>query len=492
MTIEEALRVLGVDGSAGRDAARRAYLRLLKQHNPEVDPRGFAGLREAWELVDRVHQHSGEILHDHAEATAPRPLAADDPLAAYVARLQTLPASAGWPERAAIAREAVAAHPSLPEAHGLLLRALQGAPAAEVAPVLRAAAAQGFDGFFDLLIWHLAEGATDAELERARTHPDLKLRLRIASVLVARGRLADGAQILTDACRAAAEGGAEGPFAFGALGVLLELQAAGEVELARAASAAYRAYLAQAPRADAPAGPLAPTWAVLQELGSLPPDFPRVLREGVARAIQRGRPDEAATQGEVFVLSKGRKAAKWWAMEIGGRAPNVLRMLQLNALSQPEIARPRPSGGIGVAWIWFVPMAISALTRIGPSCSRDRNDDRPEPPTRLVTPPAPAGAEELPTAFPPLAATSTVESFKAIDTDLRQVCADAPLSVLCKSGAAARRALAHGQCDDAYRAINESIASAAQASVSSPIAERCLRVLKKVHTVLCMRRFSDP
>ncbi len=51
MTVQEALETLGITAEATADEVRRAYLRLLKQHKPEVDPEGFRRLREAYELA---------------------------------------------------------------------------------------------------------------------------------------------------------------------------------------------------------------------------------------------------------------------------------------------------------------------------------------------------------------------------------------------------------------------------------------------------------
>ena len=41
MDIDEALEILGLDPSADRLTAKRAYLRQVKVHKPELDPDGF-------------------------------------------------------------------------------------------------------------------------------------------------------------------------------------------------------------------------------------------------------------------------------------------------------------------------------------------------------------------------------------------------------------------------------------------------------------------
>ena len=52
MLIDDALAVLGLDGTEDNKSARRAYLRLLKKHKPDQDPEGFQRLREAYEAVE--------------------------------------------------------------------------------------------------------------------------------------------------------------------------------------------------------------------------------------------------------------------------------------------------------------------------------------------------------------------------------------------------------------------------------------------------------
>jgi hypothetical protein len=62
VTLDEALAELGVDRETSADAARRAYLKLLKVRKPETDPQGFMRLREAWETVKGWAEGRDEVM----------------------------------------------------------------------------------------------------------------------------------------------------------------------------------------------------------------------------------------------------------------------------------------------------------------------------------------------------------------------------------------------------------------------------------------------
>ncbi len=52
MDLEEALRQLNLSRDVDAESAKRAYLRLVKQHRPERDPEGFRRVRDAYEIVE--------------------------------------------------------------------------------------------------------------------------------------------------------------------------------------------------------------------------------------------------------------------------------------------------------------------------------------------------------------------------------------------------------------------------------------------------------
>jgi hypothetical protein len=51
VTFDDALGILGIDRSAGKKGARRAYIKLIKVHKPDRDPVMFRRVREAYERV---------------------------------------------------------------------------------------------------------------------------------------------------------------------------------------------------------------------------------------------------------------------------------------------------------------------------------------------------------------------------------------------------------------------------------------------------------
>lgn len=89
MTLEEARKLLGLDGSTDLSAARRAYLRAIKQHPPERDPEGFQKVRAAYELVQKAGAARPQT--PDALATPPVQPPVPDPLQQALSELVSLP-----------------------------------------------------------------------------------------------------------------------------------------------------------------------------------------------------------------------------------------------------------------------------------------------------------------------------------------------------------------------------------------------------------------
>ncbi len=79
MTLDEARALLGVDAEVTPRELRRAYLRGVKGSPPERDPEGFARIREAFELLERVaegvvfSEALAERLRSAAQEATPEP-----------------------------------------------------------------------------------------------------------------------------------------------------------------------------------------------------------------------------------------------------------------------------------------------------------------------------------------------------------------------------------------------------------------------------------
>jgi len=67
MTLDEALRELGLDAEATPDQIRRAYARGVKTRKPEVAPDGFRRLREAYEIAA---QRRGQTIESQEQEEA--------------------------------------------------------------------------------------------------------------------------------------------------------------------------------------------------------------------------------------------------------------------------------------------------------------------------------------------------------------------------------------------------------------------------------------
>jgi hypothetical protein len=72
MTPDDARKWLGIDASAGPEEIRRAYVRSVREHRPEVDAVGFQRTREAYELLSGT---GGPRPREDNDPPAPLPLA---------------------------------------------------------------------------------------------------------------------------------------------------------------------------------------------------------------------------------------------------------------------------------------------------------------------------------------------------------------------------------------------------------------------------------
>jgi hypothetical protein len=64
MLVDEARRLLGVGEAATATETKRAYLRAVKAHPPELDPAGFQRVRAAYEVVSAAGDHERPVSFD--------------------------------------------------------------------------------------------------------------------------------------------------------------------------------------------------------------------------------------------------------------------------------------------------------------------------------------------------------------------------------------------------------------------------------------------
>jgi hypothetical protein len=175
MTLEEARGELGVAAEAAPEVVRRAYLRLLKTRKPEVDPQGFARLREAYDFL-KAAQEGSEAPRTQAAPEVPTaspapadpsaPQTPDQRLEAFRLRFRALPADAPAELPIQVAREAVEALPEVAEARHWLIRALLVAERRDEAiQAFRDAFRQGHPEFLPGFAQSFPEHLTEAELE---------------------------------------------------------------------------------------------------------------------------------------------------------------------------------------------------------------------------------------------------------------------------------------------------------------------------------------
>lgn len=56
--------ILGLEPGASRDQVTRAYRRLVRRYPPELNPKRFARIRRAYELLSSLELRIGEALKD--------------------------------------------------------------------------------------------------------------------------------------------------------------------------------------------------------------------------------------------------------------------------------------------------------------------------------------------------------------------------------------------------------------------------------------------
>ncbi len=371
MSLEQAFEILGVTPDCTARAARRAYLRLLRQNKPDRDPEGFKRLREAYEAVKaflegeplsrivaldaRLARVVGRGEELPVEPLDPVPV---EPLDPFLKRLQAL-APDDVEERLAIARQAVRELPDDHDAYRLLaFLAAQCDRHEEARIALRAGVAKGFDDCFELLLERYAPNLTADELASAgeSSHPDLLLVA--ASEHIRRGQAATATRVALRAFEVAEKTGTRLPVP-AAVRVVLELHTDGRLEPAETVALQLDDWLdvhGSFRDLDAEAAVI---WRLAGELRQLPREFPQRLRSAIVRGMLDGRMSDVSDAVHDYAMTEPHGAVE--AARLLERAPTLTSFYH-HLLSGPLSGRTDADRTAeGFRALWYVVMIFIGI-----------------------------------------------------------------------------------------------------------------------------------
>jgi hypothetical protein len=392
VTHEDAVALLGLPTGYSQDDLRRAYLRLVRVTKPEVDPAGFARLREAFELLKRpvwngptfptAAPAASHVLETPAtahdappsgrEAPEPPPGAkppADDGFAPYRERLQGKPPA----EQLAIAREALAAHRDSDEARWAVLALLDAVRFDGALPVLVEGAELHPDVFLPELLWRYPSRVPAPLLDEARRRGTF-----LASILVADAEAEQGREGAALAAFAAALDALDdlGPQArFLALRPIFSLHARAQLPAAKQAFSRLKEKFGDTLDVRSARPELAIAWSIAGELDRQPAGLPLDLRQVAARAAKSGDYANAPYEALYALRGHGSWQVKRWRRALRKEAPTMANVLALNlseeqVRSHGRIPNVRVVGGIPIfAILYFLIRALAASS----SCDADRD-----------------------------------------------------------------------------------------------------------------------
>ncbi|NTX04098.1 hypothetical protein [Myxococcus sp. CA040A] len=357
MTLEEARGELGVAAEAEPDLVRRTYLRMLKTRKPEVDPQGFARLREAYELLKAAHDGTEAPRTSAApEPVAPAtvdaphasgPLSADARLDTFRARFSTLPSDAPTDAPVLIAREAVESLPEAGEARHWLIKALMASNRKEEATqAFRDAFNQGHPEFLLAFAQTFPQRLTEAEINLLGTtaaHPFLWGLAEELGTSDDWDKAGQAALVALAAIKRHPEHPPPKPT--WVLAFLLQLHLNGRPREARALQASYSAWLEAEGLLDAfQEQDEAWVWRLVQELAELDDDVSPGVRKLLADAVLNGNLENTREQMRAYRRREPERAAH--ALEqIRARCPSFQAALGESLVPKgppPGVTRPSP------------------------------------------------------------------------------------------------------------------------------------------------------
>lgn len=295
LTFDEAMAVLALDGTADADAARRAYLKLVKRYKPEVDPEAFQRVRAAWEVLEAHFRGAGELAARIAAGGATTrtvsPEAQPPPgapsLETFRAEFAALPPDAAPHRAVEIAQRAVDLLPHESEVWLWLASALTvSGSTGRAAAALRGGAAKTPSLLLDLA-HRFPEELTEGDAMAMGTAGPSAVLWETAVFLAHRGFSTRAVQVALASHQAAERAGEQHPAtADDAFMLMLVLHQLGDVAAARSFQDAFhRRATSHTYRARSFADWVRP---MLLELNALPDAVPVSLRMPIARALLEG------------------------------------------------------------------------------------------------------------------------------------------------------------------------------------------------------------
>jgi hypothetical protein len=355
VNLDEALAELGIDRGATPDAAKRAYLRLLKTRKPEVDPDGFKRLREAYELVKGDLEFLAMIRGARMVAVE-----AEKEEEARSSQRRSLAVRVTEP-----AREVA---PPFPEAQSASLPD----PAPDPAPA----------------------PASTPEIPPLST-PEPVPSLQEIDALLKRGEFPAAAAALERVYVAATRSMVVSPPPVGiALDLLLTLHERNAVPVATSLQRVVQRWLdATGAEVKLLQGRAGAIWSVVRELSAAPPALSPTTRGVIVRLVRGARWPE-----ELLTLLKHRDSSRLQAMndarilEAHPHIPGATAIARALSLPpprlEPAIGGAAPSRSSGRGWLVVIPICL-ALLRL---CAYMSRDSSPSFTPSTWTPPPDLGA----------------------------------------------------------------------------------------------------
>jgi hypothetical protein len=373
VTREEAKQLLALgDEAVDAEGLHRAYLRKVKAHKPDVDPEGFARVREAYELLRRPAPRAtpGAVVSMGGPRAGTPPLRSSepdpagggappaDPFGPFRERLR-----GSEPEgRAAIAREAVAALPRSVEARRVLL-ALVDPGDAEALAVLSAGAALEPEPFLDELLWRFPDQIPVTFLEQAAR--DASSFGRMTLVADAQACQARGAESV-----ATVRSSLEPIRQLNPRGLRLVLRPVFSLHAVGLPAAAGEAFAAVTEKTGRDTFDIAHAdhltailFSVADELGKLGPEMPVRLRQAAGRAAKSGNFDLLPMAGETALSQLTEFEARHWRARLRRNSPTLAKLFRFDRASQQQVRRQRR------ILAGFAPLALFVVIGLVRMCS---------------------------------------------------------------------------------------------------------------------------